>query len=534
MVQSKRKSVKPSAKKKTPARKRRKIEHELWFKAKPAAVYRLWATAAGLESWFAKTARVEAKKGGPFEASFEEYPGKVLGRFLEVEPGRRLVIAWESDGNELATVAAVTFAAERGGTRLRVVHSGFGDGPEWDEWYEAHVEGWPRELAKLFVALEGVGRGKAVSITERVAASTADAWEAIGSAEGLSRWFASGGKLAAKAGGKYALSAGPSELTGTVREYAKGRALGITWQIWPCKEQGLPAPTFLSISLAPDAGGTRVTLVHSGFGDGPGWEGAAAEHEATWRWLMKNLVTVLDHGIDRRARGRSIERTQTIQATPARVFAALTRPKDLARWECRKASIEPRAGGSFRFEWTKGLHAEGTVLAAEPEKRLELAYDVPAFEKGAHPTLVTFELEPEGAGTRLTLVHSGFDGDASWDTYYKGHLESWDIDLEELVSLCERGEPGRVLRCEVACALPARDALAALGRALGVEPVTAGDAGLFARPGSRVRARVGSGRLVVTEAFPGEVDADGVYAGWRSLLASVSGEPVQCGSLFAE
>lgn len=272
--------------------------------------------------------------------------------------------------------------------------------------------------------------------------------------------------------------------------------------------------------MAGGGGGTRVSLVHSGFGDGPDWDDDYRGHGEGWTHFLANLKSVLDCGADRRA-GRRIVCALRIDAPPARVFRALIDPADLARWEAEKAEIAAAEGAAYRFDWGGGLHAEGRVLAAIPGERLELSYHVPAFKTATHPTIVTFTLEAEAADGRakLRLVHSGFDDDASWDEYYRGHRECWDVDLEELATLCERGAPGRVVRREEPA--PAGDAASVLDafaraasgpdtREIFRDPTDAeGPQVVLERTTpagpARVRARLetvkGERRLVVTEAF---------------------------------
>jgi hypothetical protein len=50
----------------------------------------------------------------------------------------------------------------------------------------------------------------------------------------------------------------------------------------------------VSFVVAPEAGGSKITLVHSGFGEGEGWEGACEEHTETWQFLFGRLKTVLE------------------------------------------------------------------------------------------------------------------------------------------------------------------------------------------------------------------------------------------------
>jgi uncharacterized protein YndB with AHSA1/START domain len=268
------------------------IERDLWVRATPAEVFALWTTPAGLSSWFCSSAAVELRAGGRYDLSFEEK--KLAGEVVSFAKDESLSFTWGYGTEGSSTRVEVALRGEKGGTRLHLVESGFAEGKEWDAWYLESSEGWAEVLAALAARVEGTrGEQRSCTLTERLDATPDEAWEAIGSAEGLSRWFASGGTLEKKTGGAYALQAGPSKIEGSIREYAPGKALTFTWSIWPCKQANLPAPTIVSIALAAEGGGgTRVTLVHSGFGDTAEWAGAMEEHAETWKFLLAKLRAV--------------------------------------------------------------------------------------------------------------------------------------------------------------------------------------------------------------------------------------------------
>jgi uncharacterized protein YndB with AHSA1/START domain len=94
---------------------------------------------------------------------------------------------------------------------------------------------------------------------------------------------------------------------------------------------------------------------------------------------------------------------------PARVWRALTDPGLLARW-LMPNDFRPAVGHAFTFR-TDPRPAAGfdgivhcQVLAIEPERLLRISW-----RGGPLDTTVTWTLVPEGRGTRLFLVHDGFD-----------------------------------------------------------------------------------------------------------------------------
>jgi uncharacterized protein YndB with AHSA1/START domain len=111
------------------------------------------------------------------------------------------------------------------------------------------------------------------------------------------------------------------------------------------------------------------------------------------------------------AGARAIHVDQFLAAPPARVWRALTDPAVLARW-LMPNDFEPVVGHRFTFR-TEPRPADGfdgvvhcEVLAIEPERLLRIAWRGNRLD-----TTVTWQLVPEGRGTRLLLTHDGFDPD---------------------------------------------------------------------------------------------------------------------------
>lgn len=100
-----------------------------------------------------------------------------------------------------------------------------------------------------------------------------------------------------------------------------------------------------------------------------------------------------------------IQLAQSIAYPPAAVWAALTEPALLARWWAA-GDVQPQVGHRFTLDMGAWGQQPCTVLEVEPERLL--AY---SFGEGTLNTTITWRLQPEGTGTRLTLEHSGFDLD---------------------------------------------------------------------------------------------------------------------------
>jgi uncharacterized protein YndB with AHSA1/START domain len=133
-----------------------------------------------------------------------------------------------------------------------------------------------------------------------------------------------------------------------------------------------------------------------------------------------------------------IERTVELAHPPATVWAALTTAEGLAAWFGDEAAIDLRPGGSARMRWIEeGYTAEMRVERVEEPTVFGFTWHIYGLpEADPRRTYVEFTLEPAGAGTRLTVVESGF-AQLPEDVYrkaYEGNTEGWASELDELAA----------------------------------------------------------------------------------------------------
>lgn len=134
--------------------------------------------------------------------------------------------------------------------------------------------------------------------------------------------------------------------------------------------------------------------------------------------------------------GRTIEKEIFIRATPERVFRALTDKAELEKWFVKEAMIDLRVGGALRLFWDPES-VEGTYLEVDAPHRVVFTWDErPAI---AGVTTSAFTLTAEGDGTRLHLVHSGFDAGEEWDRLLGNINGGWDEELENMRRYLEDG-----------------------------------------------------------------------------------------------
>ena len=227
-----------------------------------------------------------------------------------------------------------------------------------------------------------------------------------------------------------------------------------------------------------------------------------------------------------------IERTVDIAHPPAKVWAALTTAEGLSAWFGKEARIDLRPGGSGRMKWDSGLTVEMRVERVEEPTVFGFTWHIFGLpEDDPRRTYVEFTLEPAGAGTRLTVVESGF-AQLTEDAHrsaYDGNTQGWASELGELVEYLDAAADVEAIAEKVFAALadpparhPVRAGLGGTGHRHGPGrlPITRQaiakhlalltEAGLVtAEPGERrrVRYRLRSAPMQVAQQLPGRAGA---------------------------
>lgn len=119
---------------------------------------------------------------------------------------------------------------------------------------------------------------------------------------------------------------------------------------------------------------------------------------------------------------------------PAAVWKALTDPALHARWWA-PGDVRPVVGHRFELDMGQWGRQPCEVLQVEPERLLKYR-----FGTGTLDTVITWELKPEGGGTRLTLTQEGFDLDSPLGRQaFNGMKPGWPTVLARLGDVL-RGE----------------------------------------------------------------------------------------------
>lgn len=121
-----------------------------------------------------------------------------------------------------------------------------------------------------------------------------------------------------------------------------------------------------------------------------------------------------------------------LEASPARVYAALTTPSELAAWwgsddtyRTHDWVLDLRPGGLWSclatsVDGQRKSRVEGEYRVIDPPRVLEHTWR-PSWEPGLD-TVVRYELEATALGTRVRVVHTGFGAAAD---ACRSHTEGW-------------------------------------------------------------------------------------------------------------
>lgn len=138
----------------------RALQHEVVIAATPEQAWAAWTTRDGIVSFFAPEAVVEPRVGGAFHVFIDpDAPPGERGaddmRFMALQPPRMLSFDWNAPPSLPEVRAQRTFVVVRlepvdaTHTRVRLHHTGWGDGGQWDRAHAYFDRVWPGVLANL-------------------------------------------------------------------------------------------------------------------------------------------------------------------------------------------------------------------------------------------------------------------------------------------------------------------------------------------------------------------------------------------------
>jgi uncharacterized protein YndB with AHSA1/START domain len=132
-----------------------------------------------------------------------------------------------------------------------------------------------------------------------------------------------------------------------------------------------------------------------------------------------------------------IERTVRVERPVEQVWAAITTAEGLGTWFGQSADIDLRVGGSATLRWDGGHSAHLRIERLEPPTVFGYTWGVYGLpEDDARRTYVEFTLAPDGDGTSISVVESGFAqlGPDEHEKAFHGNTDGWRSELDELVA----------------------------------------------------------------------------------------------------
>jgi len=249
-----------------------------------STVWRAWTTADWIKSFFAPAANIELKPGGAYEIYFgPDLPygqrgseGCTILTYLSEE---LLAFTWSAppsiprlrDSNARTQVIIELLPRDPAGTTVRLTQLGFGEGEDWDKYYEYFDSAWSRVLQQLAsipgepvseTARPESWQDGRVAVSKRLApakrqdfevlvpASAGDVWHVLTTPEGVRTFFPSNPVIELRPGGKWDLHGGkpntvmafiPEEMlaaTGSAPDRFPNVQKGGTWGVFRFERAG--------------------------------------------------------------------------------------------------------------------------------------------------------------------------------------------------------------------------------------------------------------------------------------------------------
>jgi len=287
-------------------------------------------------------------------------------------------------------------------------------------------------------------------------------WAALTDADAVRAWFAEHAEIDTRVGGawrfwgRYSLGVPSRDAADqTIVAVEPEKLLAFTWT-WA----GVPTRVEITLepdewkeftmgsapALRPNAPGCKVTVrqTFEGTLPYPRPESLADDH---WRLSIANLFAHLDGAevslVDHADPSPEVRTSIFVEAPPSTVFRTLTEPELLNQWIGMNARVDPRVGGGFDLGWM-GCGEEGKtlpdlgmspmkILELEQDRRLAISWPDWRGDERVPMQKVTWDLTPEGSGTRVELRHTGFVRAVDRSDFFQG----WTGFLETMASVAK-------------------------------------------------------------------------------------------------
>jgi uncharacterized protein YndB with AHSA1/START domain len=137
---------------------------------------------------------------------------------------------------------------------------------------------------------------RSLTFNEYIAAPVSQVYRAFATSQGVQEWMADVAEADGREGGRfYAWWNAGFYASGLFKAAVKDESVKFTW-----RAAGEPGETKVLVTFEPRDGGTQLTLVHKGLGEGEEWDAVEANYRREWPASLANLKAVLETGIDKR------------------------------------------------------------------------------------------------------------------------------------------------------------------------------------------------------------------------------------------
>ena len=124
--------------------------------------------------------------------------------------------------------------------------------------------------------------------------------------------------------------------------------------------------------------------------------------------------------------------SDTIRATPSRVFWAFTDAGAWCEWCVEEAQTDPRPGGKLHIS-TEGYHAYGEFTELEQDRMIAFTWD----GDNEPPTIIRVSLEEENGNTKMNFQVTGLGSQGAWIEFANELEKIWAHALKNLKAVLE-------------------------------------------------------------------------------------------------
>lgn len=246
--------------------------------------------------------------------------------------------------------------------------------------------------------------------TIELRAPRARVWRAISTTKDFATWFGLGEPL--ELAGDYAPGAkvmgvwrtGGKEVREvfcTVEQVEPERLLVFRWvpyELAPGEDAAAQPTTRIEMRLEDISGGTRLTVVESGFAALPASK--QYKRDANGEGWAIQVQAIAAHVLG----GVTVRVGDRIARPPAQVLEATVDPRRMAQYFISRGSARMTPGAHVTWEWTDVGASCSVRVHRVDDTRVEFVWAA----AGGTPSLVRLALAPDGDGTQLTATEQPF------------------------------------------------------------------------------------------------------------------------------